>query len=74
MDKTLKISKRRLVLGNEHLWFFITNNIITFQNYRWISEALKKMKGKIPEIAGSHVSSRVLQVIFGVLFINAVPS
>lgn len=27
-----------------------------------ISEALQKMKGKIPEIAGSHVSSRVLQV------------
>ncbi|XP_031496444.1 pumilio homolog 24 isoform X2 [Nymphaea colorata] len=26
-----------------------------------ITEALKKMKGKIPEIAGSHVSSRVLQ-------------
>lgn len=32
---------------------------------RLISEALQKMKGKIPEIAGSHVSSRVLQVIFG---------
>uniref|UniRef100_A0A5B7ANJ5 PUM-HD domain-containing protein n=1 Tax=Davidia involucrata TaxID=16924 RepID=A0A5B7ANJ5_DAVIN len=26
-----------------------------------VSEALEKMKGKIPEIAGSHVSSRVLQ-------------
>ncbi|CAN6468278.1 unnamed protein product [Victoria cruziana] len=26
-----------------------------------VTEALKKMKGKIPEIAGSHVSSRVLQ-------------
>ncbi|XP_022848760.1 pumilio homolog 24, partial [Olea europaea var. sylvestris] len=26
-----------------------------------VSEALKKMKGKIPEIASSHVSSRVLQ-------------
>ncbi|KAL4202342.1 hypothetical protein AMTRI_Chr02g263260 [Amborella trichopoda] len=26
-----------------------------------ISDALQKMKGKIPEIAGSHVSSRVLQ-------------
>ncbi|KAG9441017.1 hypothetical protein H6P81_016871 [Aristolochia fimbriata] len=26
-----------------------------------ITEALQKMKGKIPEIAGSHVSSRVLQ-------------
>lgn len=28
-----------------------------------MSEALQKMKGKIPEIASSHVSSRVLQVI-----------
>lgn len=31
---------------------------------RLITEALQKMKGKIPEIAGSHVSSRVLQVFF----------
>lgn len=29
-----------------------------------MSEALEKMKGKISEIASSHVSSRVLQVIF----------
>lgn len=28
-----------------------------------VSEALKKMQGKISEIASSHVSSRVLQVI-----------
>ncbi|XP_010487548.1 PREDICTED: pumilio homolog 24 [Camelina sativa] len=26
-----------------------------------VSEAIRKMKGKVPEIAGSHVSSRVLQ-------------
>ena len=30
---------------------------------RLVSDAVNKMKGKIPEIAGSHVSSRVLQVI-----------
>jgi len=31
---------------------------------RLISEAIRKMKGKVPEIAVSHVSSRVLQVCF----------
>ena len=31
---------------------------------RLVSEAIQKMKGKIPEIAGSHISSRVLQVSF----------
>lgn len=36
-------------------------NISKEDRSKWISEALKKMKGKIPEIAGSHVSSRVLQ-------------
>lgn len=35
--------------------------LITFA--RLVTEALEKMKGKIPEIASSHVSSRVLQVI-----------
>lgn len=35
---------------------------------RLITEALQKMKGKIPEIAGSHVSSRVLQVVFSIFF------
>lgn len=34
---------------------------ITFASL--VTEALEKMKGKIPEIASSHVSSRVLQVI-----------
>lgn len=33
-----------------------------FALIRLISEALQKMKGKMHEIAGSHVSSRVLQV------------
>ncbi|KAG2721386.1 hypothetical protein I3760_02G079700 [Carya illinoinensis] len=28
---------------------------------KFVTEALQKMKGKIPEIAGSHISSRVLQ-------------
>ncbi|XP_074340236.1 pumilio homolog 24 isoform X2 [Apium graveolens] len=36
-------------------------NISKEDRSKCISEALKKMKGKIPEIAGSHVSSRVLQ-------------
>lgn len=34
-----------------------------------MTEALQKMKGKIPEIAGSHVSSRVLQVFFLISFV-----
>lgn len=33
-----------------------------------VTEALEKMKGKIPEIAGSHVSSRVLQVYSCLIF------
>ncbi|KAL1806702.1 hypothetical protein DCAR_0832534 [Daucus carota subsp. sativus] len=36
-------------------------NISKEDRSKWITEAIKKMKGKIPEIAGSHVSSRVLQ-------------
>ncbi|GLT45729.1 hypothetical protein SLA2020_195390 [Shorea laevis] len=36
-------------------------NIAKEERSNLISEALQKMKGKIPEIAGSHVSSRVLQ-------------
>ncbi|KAJ0092038.1 hypothetical protein Patl1_24979 [Pistacia atlantica] len=39
-------------------------NIAKEDRSKLISEALQKMKGKIPEIAGSHVSSRVLQVTF----------
>ncbi|KAF2289136.1 hypothetical protein GH714_029059 [Hevea brasiliensis] len=36
-------------------------NIAKEERSKLISEALQKMKGKIPEIASSHVSSRVLQ-------------
>ncbi|XP_039019672.1 pumilio homolog 24-like isoform X2 [Hibiscus syriacus] len=36
-------------------------NIPKEDRSKLITEALQKMKGKIPEIAGSHVSSRVLQ-------------
>ncbi|XP_031277171.1 pumilio homolog 24 [Pistacia vera] len=36
-------------------------NIAKEDRSKLISEAVQKMKGKIPEIAGSHVSSRVLQ-------------
>lgn len=35
-----------------------------FIMWRFVTESLNKMKGKIPEIASSHVSSRVLQVKF----------
>ncbi|KAJ0035556.1 hypothetical protein Pint_24442 [Pistacia integerrima] len=38
-------------------------NIAKEDRSKLISEALQKMKGKIPEIAGSHVSSRVLQIL-----------
>ncbi|XP_057487194.1 pumilio homolog 24-like [Actinidia eriantha] len=36
-------------------------NIAKQDRSKLVSEALRKMKGKIPEIASSHVSSRVLQ-------------
>ncbi|KAL7220760.1 hypothetical protein ACSBR2_013615 [Camellia fascicularis] len=36
-------------------------NIAKEDRYKLVSEAIQKMKGKIPEIASSHVSSRVLQ-------------
>ncbi|XP_009621817.1 pumilio homolog 24 [Nicotiana tomentosiformis] len=38
-----------------------TRNIAKEERSRLVTDALKKMKGKIPEIASSHVSSRVLQ-------------
>ncbi|KAJ7955158.1 pumilio-like 24 [Quillaja saponaria] len=37
------------------------HNIAKDNRSKLVTEALEKMKGKIPEIAGSHVSSRVLQ-------------
>uniref|UniRef100_A0A2N9HEV0 PUM-HD domain-containing protein n=1 Tax=Fagus sylvatica TaxID=28930 RepID=A0A2N9HEV0_FAGSY len=36
-------------------------NIAKENRSKLVSEAIQKMKGKIPEIAGSHISSRVLQ-------------
>ncbi|KAH9602061.1 hypothetical protein KSS87_012524 [Heliosperma pusillum] len=36
-------------------------NIVKEERSTFVTEALKKMKGKIPEIASSHISSRVLQ-------------
>lgn len=36
-------------------------NIAKEDRSKFVAEALQKMKGKIPEIAGSHISSRVLQ-------------
>lgn len=44
--------------------------LIFWINFRLVSEALQKMKGKIPEIASSHVSSRVLQVFNYLFFLN----
>jgi len=41
-----------------------------YHNVRLVTEALRKMKGKIHEIAGSHITSRVLQVYF-INFISA---
>ncbi|KAK9672956.1 hypothetical protein RND81_12G137200 [Saponaria officinalis] len=36
-------------------------NIAKEERSKFVTEALQKMKGKIPEIASSHISSRVLQ-------------
>ncbi|XP_059433723.1 pumilio homolog 24-like [Corylus avellana] len=36
-------------------------NIAKEDRSKFVTEALQKMKGKIPEIVGSHISSRVLQ-------------
>ncbi|XP_050373546.1 pumilio homolog 24 [Argentina anserina] len=45
-----------------HLWEKMRSRGISKEDrYKLVSEALQKMKGKIPEIASSHVSSRVLQ-------------
>ncbi|PON61968.1 Coatomer beta subunit [Parasponia andersonii] len=59
-----KKRKRHYTLEQElaHLWEKMrVRNIGKEDRAKLISEALQKMKGKIPEIAGSHVSSRVLQ-------------
>ncbi|KAK1380300.1 pumilio-like [Heracleum sosnowskyi] len=63
-DARKKRRKQHFTLEQElaSLWEKMRcRNISKEDRSKWISEALKKMKGKIPEIAGSHVSSRVLQ-------------
>ncbi|KAJ9181869.1 hypothetical protein P3X46_005916 [Hevea brasiliensis] len=59
-----KKRKRHYTLEQElaSLWEKMRQrNIAKEERSKLISEALQKMKGKIPEIASSHVSSRVLQ-------------
>ncbi|EEF45594.1 Protein penguin, putative [Ricinus communis] len=59
-----KKRKRHYTLEQElaSLWEKMRQrNISKEDRSKYISEALQKMKGKIPEIASSHVSSRVLQ-------------
>ncbi|XP_022156022.1 pumilio homolog 24 [Momordica charantia] len=59
-----KKRKRHYDLEHElaHLWEKMrVRNISKEDRSKWVSKALENMKGKIPEIAGSHVSSRVLQ-------------
>ncbi|XP_030540132.1 pumilio homolog 24 [Rhodamnia argentea] len=56
--------KRYYTLEQElaHLWEKMRQHDIAKEDRsRLVTEALQKMKGKISEIAGSHVSSRVLQ-------------
>lgn len=51
------------------LFFFFSHpGFFCLLIFRLITEAIQKMKGKIPEIACSHVSSRVLQVLFPCFF------
>lgn len=59
-----KKRKRYYNLEHElaHLWEKMRSRDISKEDrYKLVTEALEKMKGKIPEIASSHVSSRVLQ-------------
>ncbi|KAB2625181.1 pumilio 24-like [Pyrus ussuriensis x Pyrus communis] len=59
-----KKRKRHYNLEQElaHLWEKMRQrNISKEDRSKLVSEAVEKMKGKIPEIASSHVSSRVLQ-------------
>ncbi|KAK2645304.1 hypothetical protein Ddye_020499 [Dipteronia dyeriana] len=59
-----KKRKRHYDLEQElaYLWEKMRRrNIAKGDRSKLVSEALQKMKGKIPEITGSHVSSRVLQ-------------
>ncbi|KAF7813526.1 pumilio-like protein 24-like [Senna tora] len=59
-----KKRKRHYTLEQElaRLWEKMRRRDIAKEDKaKLVTEALQKMKGKIPEIAGSHVSSRVLQ-------------
>lgn len=59
-----KKRKRHYTLEQElaRLWEKMRRHEIAKEDRaKLVTEALQKMKGKIPEIAGSHVSSRVLQ-------------
>ncbi|MED6106511.1 hypothetical protein PIB30_005139 [Stylosanthes scabra] len=59
-----KKRKRHYNLEQElaHLWEKMRRHEIAKEDRaKLVTEALQKMKGKIPEIAGSHISSRVLQ-------------
>ncbi|XP_015937538.1 pumilio homolog 24 [Arachis duranensis] len=59
-----KKRKRHFTLEQElaHLWEKMRRHEIAKEDRaKLVTEALQKMKGKIPEIAGSHISSRVLQ-------------
>ncbi|KAK7363536.1 hypothetical protein VNO77_05682 [Canavalia gladiata] len=59
-----KKRKRHFTLEQElaRLWEKMRRHEIAKEDRaKLVTEALQKMKGKIPEIAGSHISSRVLQ-------------
>ncbi|KAJ1395242.1 Pumilio RNA-binding repeat [Sesbania bispinosa] len=59
-----KKRKRHYTLEQElaRLWEKMRRHEIAKEDRaKLVTEALQKMKGKIPEIAGSHISSRVLQ-------------
>ncbi|CAJ1940948.1 unnamed protein product [Sphenostylis stenocarpa] len=63
-DARKKKRKRHYTLEQElaRLWEKMRRHEIAKEDRaKLVTEALQKMKGKIPEIAGSHISSRVLQ-------------
>ncbi|KAH1088423.1 hypothetical protein AAZX31_07G226400 [Glycine max] len=63
-DARKKKRKRHFTLEQElaRLWEKMRRHKIAKEDRaKLVTEALRKMKGKIPEIVGSHISSRVLQ-------------
>ncbi|KAG4929365.1 hypothetical protein AAZX31_17G028600 [Glycine max] len=63
-DARKKKRKRHFTLEQElaRLWEKMRRHEIAKEDRaKLVTEALQKMKGKIPEIAGSHISSRILQ-------------